>query len=65
MNINDVTTLIGSLGFPIVCCIAMFWQNQQFQKAHNEETINFVKAIENNTTAIEKLYMVMDKEIEK
>lgn len=25
MNVNDITTLIGSLGFPIVACVGMFY----------------------------------------
>lgn len=25
MNVNDVVTLIGSLGFPIVACVGMFY----------------------------------------
>lgn len=25
MNINDIVTLIGSLGFPIVACVGMFY----------------------------------------
>lgn len=25
MNVNDIVTLIGSLGFPIVACVGMFW----------------------------------------
>lgn len=24
MNVNDIATLIGSLGFPIVACVGMF-----------------------------------------
>lgn len=24
MNVNDIVTLIGSLGFPIVACVGMF-----------------------------------------
>lgn len=25
MNVNDIVTLIGSLGFPIVACLGMFY----------------------------------------
>lgn len=25
MNVNDIATLIGSLGFPIVACVGMFY----------------------------------------
>lgn len=32
MTANDLVTLIGSLGFPIVMCGAMFWENHKCQK---------------------------------
>lgn len=25
MNVNDIVTLIGSLGFPIIACVGMFY----------------------------------------
>ena len=25
MNVNDIVTLLGSLGFPIVACVGMFY----------------------------------------
>lgn len=25
MNVNDIVTLIGSLGFPIMACVGMFY----------------------------------------
>lgn len=31
MDVNDITTLIGSLGFPICACVVMFKQNDKLQ----------------------------------
>ena len=28
----DVTELISNMGFPILCCLMMFYQNSQMQK---------------------------------
>lgn len=25
MNVNDIVTLVGSLGFPVVACVGMFY----------------------------------------
>lgn len=25
MNVNDIVTIIGSLGFPVVACVGMFY----------------------------------------
>lgn len=31
-DVAAISQLIGSLGFPIVCCIVMFKQNSELQK---------------------------------
>lgn len=36
MDVNTISTLIGSLGFPIVACIVMFKQNAQLQETLRE-----------------------------
>lgn len=36
MDINGLTTLIGSLGFPIAACCVMFYQNSKLQETLNE-----------------------------
>lgn len=55
MNPNDITTLIGSLGFPIVACAAMFWQNNKITQQHKEESERWANALSSNTEAIVKL----------
>lgn len=66
MNANTITTLIGSVGFPIVACIAMGWyvkyqtdQNnkevENMRKEHKEEVQKMTEAINNNTIAMQKL----------
>ena len=48
MNLSDIGTLIGSVGFPIVACCGMGWYiNNTMQK---------------NTTALEKLLTVLRKD---
>lgn len=55
MTMNDITTLIGSLGFPIVACAAMFWQNNKLNLQHKEESERWAGALSSNTEAITKL----------
>ena len=46
MDINEIMTLVSTLGFPIVMCGAMFYQNTK--------TIAELKdTIQNNTTVME------------
>ena len=36
MDIATISQLIGSLGFPIACCIVLFLQNNTMQKTLTE-----------------------------
>lgn len=55
MDISALQQLIGTLGFPIVCCGALFWYMIQQKNTHKEEMDKMVEAINNNTLAITKL----------
>ena len=55
MDINAIVQLISSLGFPIACCVAMFWQNNKLNERHKEETSKLNEAINNNTIALNHL----------
>lgn len=55
MDVTMVTQLVGSLGFPIVCCGALFWYLVKEKDAHKEEMKELRKSVEANTTAINTL----------
>lgn len=55
MDITMVTQLIGTLGFPIVCCGALFWYLVKEKDAHKKEMEELRKSVEANTTAINTL----------
>lgn len=55
MDTNTIVQVISSLGFPIACCIAMFWQNNRLNESHLEETTKLNEAINNNTIALNHL----------
>lgn len=55
MDVGTVTQLIGSLGFPIVCCAALFWYLVKEKDAHKAEMEELRKSVEANTTAINSL----------
>ena len=52
MDTSTIVQLISSLGFPIACCIAMFWQNNKLAESHKEEVSKLNDAINNNTIAL-------------
>lgn len=54
MTVADFSTIISTVGFPIACCIVMFWQNGKLQTTLSELVVTLEKmnerigTIENN-----------------
>ena len=46
MNVNDVTTLISNLGFPIACCVYLFYQNGKLSETLTELKIVIQKLVD-------------------
>ena len=55
MDVTSVTTLIGSLGFPIVACIYMAYINNEQNKRHETESREMASAINDLKIAITTL----------
>lgn len=55
MEPNVLIQLISTLGFPIVCCVALFWRMIKSEEAHKEEMTKMSEALNNNTLALTKL----------
>lgn len=66
MDAQTITTIISSLGFPIVCCLGLGWwiktitenfnnQLEQTRKDHKEEIKALKDSLDNNTIALTKL----------
>lgn len=55
MDMNALIQLISGVGFPIAVSLYLLYDSRENQKAHKEESINFVKAIDNNTAALKEL----------
>lgn len=55
MDVSTITQIISTLGFPIAVCIYMAWDRHTSQK-------EIVKALENNTNALNLILEHMRKE---
>lgn len=55
MDANTIVQLIGSLGFPIVCCIALFWRMIKSDENHKVEIDKLTDALNNNTLVLQQL----------
>lgn len=62
MDVNAITQLIGSLGFPIVCCGALFWRMIKSDEKHQQEMDKMADALNNNTLALTRLTEKLSKE---
>ena len=62
MDVNSLIQLVGSLGFPIVACGALFWRMVKSDEQHKEEMNKLSEALNNNTSALVKLTERLDKE---
>lgn len=62
MDVNSLIQLVGSLGFPIVACGALFWRMIKSDEQHKEEMNKISEALNNNTSALVKLTERLDKE---
>lgn len=52
MDVNTISTLIGSLGFPIICCCGMAYYINTTMK-------EFTKTMRDNTMAMERLITLL------
>lgn len=52
MDVGVIQQLIGSLGFPIACVIAMFYMWNREREDHKTEMGSVTQALNNNTQAL-------------
>lgn len=55
MDMSNIVQLIGSLGFPIVACGALFWMLNKQEELHREEVNSIKEAIDELRVAILQL----------
>lgn len=61
MDVQTLTQIVSSLGFPIVVAGAMFWKMNKQDDDHKEEMNKITEAVNNNTLVIQKLIDRMEK----
>lgn len=66
MDVTEILNAITTVGFPIVCCLAMGWyvkyitdknreEIQKLNDLHKTEMSQVTEALNNNTLALQKL----------
>lgn len=52
MELQSIQAFIGSLGFPVVCCLIQFYVILKMNKVHAETLNELKRTIDNNTRSI-------------
>lgn len=65
MDVQVIGQLIGTLGFPIVACCALFWLIDKNETRHNEEIGGLRKTIDENTKILTSLQELIKQLIYK
>lgn len=64
MDANTIMQLVGSLGFPIVCCGALFWQQNKvmsdFSERMEKKMDELSQSIKDNTSATTSLVSTVE-----
>lgn len=60
MNINDLLTAISTVGFPIVCCLLLFYRMSKTEEHHKEEILQLKESIDNNTIITNKTLQALE-----
>ena len=55
MDTQAITSLIGSVGFPIVMCLIMVKVMMQMEESHKTEIESLKESLNNNTNVLTKL----------
>lgn len=55
MDLTAISTLVGTIGFPIVCCLMMFKHMEKESENHKAEIKAMTTALERNTEIMTKM----------
>ncbi len=61
MDYSVIVNLIGSLGFPIVMCLMLFFRLNKQDEQHKEEMNKLTESLNNNTLALTQLASKLDE----
>ena len=62
MDYNSSVTLVGSLGFPIAACIALFWMINTTMKEFKETVAENTKAMTELVTTVKAISIRSDED---
>lgn len=58
---EEIVSLISTLGFPAACAVAMFVMNEKQRAAHKEEIDKLSAAVQNNSLVVQNNTLVTQR----
>lgn len=65
MDIQQVMTFIGSVGFPIVACLGLGWYIKYQADQHRDETKALTDVISHNTIVLEGIRQLLQDKMKE
>ena len=62
MQVNDIVTIISTVGFPIAMCLWLCWYVKSTNEAYREDIHSLQKSIDSNTAVMNRLLDTLDKQ---
>lgn len=60
MDVSQISTIIGTLGFPIAACCFLFYYLNKERESHKEEIDGIKNVINENNKVLEALKMLLE-----
>ena len=65
MDFNAIIQAIGSVGFPIVCCVYLIYTQKEVAKTNAEQLEEMRKTVDNNTKVMYQICGKLNIDLEK
>lgn len=60
MDVTQISSVIGTLGFPIAACIALFWYLNKERETHEKEIDELKNCINENNVVLAALKTLLE-----
>ena len=60
---TEVVNVISTVGFPIAMCVILMWYVKDLTTKHQDETKEFTKALNDNTSILRKLCDILHMDV--
>lgn len=62
---QEIVSLISTVGFPMGMCIILMWYVKELTDQHQKETKEFTKALNDNTAIISHLCDILNVDVKE